>query len=490
MTLANAPVNSVFVDRETTFNGQPIEWVVAAIDIEGQGISALMMKTPLAGYCFDAKEPQNPDPNYQSHGNGNYEYSNIIQWLNSDASNWYTPQHQYDYPPDSDQVVYGNTYYSSAGFLNGFSKSLKNNLNSVEKFNVTRKVHLPGFKELLPDKTKPSSFEFDLGETYTGFYGDSFYGHYIRGNSISSTPLSKMFIRAEGDYDIPVLYSYSSDFYGKKYEPYMGKTSDQYPNYVIPVIYVSNDIPVTYNSSERKYYHDYSAEIEYADYGSHKGGFSVKVKINTADTSTNATVKSYIDGTANKTFTVSTFNAYTTLTFADGDLSGLAEGSHTVILDVEQGSDIDSVSFTFNKVAESIPVILVNGIGHVASAFSTTYQVYDEDGDDIDLVIKLDTTTIDTKTDVDQNTDITLSVTTAQFNALSYGNHNIVIEATDGTNDSTATIPFVKNSIPTISMSTVPQEVTEPFSIEVTVNSADLDDIVIQAYIDDREIQV
>ena len=42
MTLANAPVNSVFVDRETTFNGQPIEWVVAAIDIEGQGISALM----------------------------------------------------------------------------------------------------------------------------------------------------------------------------------------------------------------------------------------------------------------------------------------------------------------------------------------------------------------------------------------------------------------------------------------------------------------
>ena len=142
-------------------------------------------------------------------------------------------------------------------------------------------------------------------------------------------------------------------------------------------------------------------------------------------------------------------------------------------------------------MAESVPIIFTNAIGRVTTAFNTVYQVYDEDGDSINLVVRLDNTQIDSKTNAPQNTDITLSVSTSQFNALSYGNHNITIEATDGTNTSTATIVFTKNSVPTVSISN-PQigEVTEPFTVEVTANSADGDAVTIKAYIDGQEIQV
>lgn len=57
--------------------------------------------------CFDAKESANGNSDRRNYGNNRYIYSNLRQWLNSDAAagQWYTAQHSADAPPSS--ATYG-----------------------------------------------------------------------------------------------------------------------------------------------------------------------------------------------------------------------------------------------------------------------------------------------------------------------------------------------------------------------------------------------
>ena len=74
--------------------------------------------------CFDAEEPANGNSDRRNYGNNRYIYSNLRQWLNSDAAagQWYTAQHSADQAPDSSHVWSGyNPYNTIAGFLNGFT---------------------------------------------------------------------------------------------------------------------------------------------------------------------------------------------------------------------------------------------------------------------------------------------------------------------------------------------------------------------------------
>ena len=74
--------------------------------------------------CFDAEEPANGNSDRRNYGNNRYIYSNLRQWLNSDAAagQWYTAQHSADQAPDSSHVWNGyNAYNTIAGFLNGFT---------------------------------------------------------------------------------------------------------------------------------------------------------------------------------------------------------------------------------------------------------------------------------------------------------------------------------------------------------------------------------
>ena len=42
--------------------------------------------------CFDAKEPSNSNSDRKQYGNNRYQYSNLLQWLNSNAAAgaWYS----------------------------------------------------------------------------------------------------------------------------------------------------------------------------------------------------------------------------------------------------------------------------------------------------------------------------------------------------------------------------------------------------------------
>ena len=69
---------------------------------------------------YDAKEPNNKDSHCRESGNDRYIYSNLQQWLNSNAvaGAWYSPKHSADTPPTNANVWHNyNEYDTWAGFL-------------------------------------------------------------------------------------------------------------------------------------------------------------------------------------------------------------------------------------------------------------------------------------------------------------------------------------------------------------------------------------
>lgn len=70
--------------------------------------------------AFDAKEPNNSNSDRKQYGNNRYQHSNILQWLNSNATAgaWYSAKHSADAPPTNANVWNNyNEYDAWAGFL-------------------------------------------------------------------------------------------------------------------------------------------------------------------------------------------------------------------------------------------------------------------------------------------------------------------------------------------------------------------------------------
>lgn len=480
MKLSEAPVNSVFYDNATLYNGQPIKWIVAAQNVDGDGIVSLMKYDGISKRAFDVKEPQNPDTKIVNDGNGSYEYSNLLQWLNSmyGANSWYSPQHQYDQSPNSANV--GGTYASEAGFLNAFGSVLKQAMQPVSKMNVTRRVHLPSVRELAGSRRYSTQVDneitVDTEAEYPGFshpcFGDYSYQYMDPGALIRSNP------KEESN---KVGYAEKNASYPLIAKSIGALVSTNVEKYIIPCIYLPASLPITYSNGA--YYLSYEINTPYSDYGSHKAGFSFVVNVTSGENG-NVTAKVLIDGTQVKTTTISP-NTDATITLADGDVSSLANTAHTVTIEATQNGITANTSFTYTKIPESIPVIYTNEIGHVAEPFETTYQVNDEDGDSIDVVIKLDNTTIISGTDVEQGVDLSIEITSSQFSALSYGEHTLTITATDSTNETTSRISFTKNSIPTVSINGIPTGlIIRPFSVTVDYDNADGEEVTISADID------
>lgn len=125
--LGNFPINTKI--KFGSIFGNPIVFKIA--NKSGSDIT-LISNGIIACYAFDAKEPSNSNPDRQDYGNNRYRYSNLNQWLNSEAGagSWYAAQHGADQPPDSTNVVSANPYSTAAGFLSGFSAKEKNYLKT------------------------------------------------------------------------------------------------------------------------------------------------------------------------------------------------------------------------------------------------------------------------------------------------------------------------------------------------------------------------
>lgn len=484
-TLASVNYSSHFIDNSTTYNGNPIEWVVTGKDLDGTNITTLIPATSIIGRkAYDVKESSNPNTRAQTGGNGTYAVSNILQWLNKSegAGDWYVAQHEYDQAPLT--TADGDTYANDPAFLSGFGEVLLDAMQEVEKMGVTRKVHLPGWKEV------GGSTALTINTTCTLDEGLNYRYNFLANNR--KTPegsILRAYVRSipkDSTIDI-VANSYYTTSSGST-GVYVTDSSacGTYIYNIVPIIFVNSNIPVTL--VDGKYYLAYGLSTPYSDYGSHKLGFDFVVNLNSGD-GAQATLNVYAEGNLIKTTTIDA-NKDVTVTLEDSEVSGLATGLQTITLTAIQNTVSATTSFTYTKAEDSAPNVLLKEIGSVTEAFTTTYQVYDDGGDSVDVTIKLNDTVIGNVTGAEQKVDLPITVTSEQFDALSYGEHTISVIATDGTNTTTKTETFIKCSQPSVSIQTEVGTVTAPFSINVDISNNDGSTVTTKVYIDDKEVTV
>lgn len=80
----------------------------------------LITEKIIQNMASDAKEPSNSNSDRKNHGNNRHIYSNLLQWLNSNAAAgaWYSAKHSADQAPTTKNThVTYNPYTSWAGFL-------------------------------------------------------------------------------------------------------------------------------------------------------------------------------------------------------------------------------------------------------------------------------------------------------------------------------------------------------------------------------------
>ncbi len=118
LTIADLKVGAklVFGNYGVSSIMYPITWLKANRECE------FLSEFVLDLLKFDSLERNNPNRGCYYRGNGNYEQSNIIQFLNSYEDDWYEPMHDYDSPPGDASKSYDSAgdYVNHSGFLNGF----------------------------------------------------------------------------------------------------------------------------------------------------------------------------------------------------------------------------------------------------------------------------------------------------------------------------------------------------------------------------------
>lgn len=124
--LSSLAVGTLVKDTSTLYNGKPIVWKIADKNHSGFPSNSVTLITEkiISLKAFDAIESGNSDSNRRNYGNNRYIYSNLRQWLNSQAAagKWYSAQHSADAAPTNANVLSNyNEYDQEAGFLAGFS---------------------------------------------------------------------------------------------------------------------------------------------------------------------------------------------------------------------------------------------------------------------------------------------------------------------------------------------------------------------------------
>lgn len=118
MKLKDLPIGAVVKNEGAKYDGKVLEWIVVGKDHSGYPSGSVTLHAKYGvgsraneeGLEFDAEEPN------KDIGNNNPMLANLTQWLESDGSKWYTPQHKDDKPP---------TYEGESGFLYDFSSDMK-----------------------------------------------------------------------------------------------------------------------------------------------------------------------------------------------------------------------------------------------------------------------------------------------------------------------------------------------------------------------------
>lgn len=418
--------------------------------------------------CFDAMEASNSNSDRKNYGNNRYAYSNLLQWLNSNAAagNWYSAKHSADAPPTNANVWSNyNEYDAWAGFLAmldpKFVAELLDTTQTVVKSTtdggsyetVTSKMFLASTTEVglanensIAEGTLLSLFSNNASriayptaecvsnseytnssfKTSAGWYWwlrtpNSSYACLVR--YVNSDGSLNYYLARSGDYGVRPLCNLSSSIL-------VSDTTNADGNYTIiynsaPTAPASITAPATAYSGQNINISCAAATdpdgdaLTYCFERSYNSGSWTQVQASAARTFTEAVLTTWntLKYRVRAKDSYGNYSAYT----ASGDIAVIHNQPPAI-----SGSNAD--------------------LGTKRGDFTYQYSVTDPDGDVVNVVEKIDGNTIATKNGITLGATLTLSVAGNTFTALTNAQHTITITATDSAgNSAVRTLTFTKS---------------------------------------------
>lgn len=371
--LSSLPVGAKVVDTQTKYNGESITWLVGGHNHYATNQTAMVAEKIITLKAFDAMEASNSDSNRKTNGNNRYLHSNIRQWLNSNATSWYSAQHSADAPPNNANVWTNyNEYDTEAGFLTNFSANLRNSLVATTLTVAKNTVTDGGGSETVSDKV------FLLSNTEVGLANE---------NNIAEGTLMPLFSTASNRIVNPTTQAVTKSEYtdanlasGKAWRWWL-RTPDASISYgargvntdgslyssiaylgssgVRPALNLNSEILVSDSANASGAYEivwNATPTISGSDtaLGNVSSAPTYTYTVNDSDTADTLTITEKIDGVTTKTINNAVRNQ--TYTFDFSTFMSLSLGAHTATITVSDGQATTTRTITFTRVDDRIIV--------------------------------------------------------------------------------------------------------------------------------------
>ncbi|MBD5117635.1 MAG: fibronectin type III domain-containing protein [Clostridiales bacterium] len=465
--LSTLAVGALIKDTGTLYNGKPIVWKIADKNHAGYPANSVTLITEriISLKCFDAIESGNTDSNRRSYGNNRWIFSNVRQWLNSQAAagKWYSAQHSADAPPTKANSAGYNGYDTKPGFLAGFSASflaaLLDTTHTVGKASVDG-----GGTETCTDKI------FFATCTEVGLTGDATCGTKLALFSDNNSRLAKPTAEAvsESDYTNSsfnansnwywwLADAYASDSYGVRSVYSSGALSDASAYYgywgVRPLCNLKSEILVSDTTDS-----DGAYTIIWNRAPSAPGSINVPAQVlSEQNVTVTWGVSTDEDGSVSgytlerKVNDESWAQIYKGINRTYTDTAGATW--QTVAYRVKAydnaGADSEYTTSPARAVVHNTPPAISGtntNLGEKTGAFAQAYTVTDIDGGQTLTVTEKIDDTVKRSHTVTSGQEYSFNVTAEEWVKLSNGSHTLTITADDGTGGTaTRTYTFSKN---------------------------------------------
>lgn len=367
--LGELPVGTLVKDPETTHFGKPIVWKIADKNHSGypSNTVTLISDKILSIKAFDGKESRNSNSDRQNYGNNYYKNSNLLQWLNSGSSNWYSAQHGADAPPNSNNVNTWNPYDSEPGFLYNFSSDFKNAMVSTSLKTVRHRLDGGGSETVTSKIFLASTTEVGLdnengiaeGTRFPIFDGNESRKAYPTPEAVSKSNYSSTSLTASNPWWWWLRTPYASNSYNVRIVSSDGSlhwyNACSGRNGVRPLCNLKSEILVSNSTdSDGAYTIEWNQPPQITsssgnNLGTKNGSFSVKYKVADPDEKGNLSVEEYLDDNKIRNFTASPGSEHS-IKLEQSKYFELKNGDHELKVKVKDSSGGDAQkTFKFNK---------------------------------------------------------------------------------------------------------------------------------------------